>query len=150
MHRDRAPPFLVDEMFPVAALLLVLKKNLPAWSGQAAALARLLRGWAHEHTDPCLSPLPRPSLASDLSIHAPVPQHEPARPHQRIALRSRQAIDPVQARHQHAVHRGEPAAIQKIVSRAIWGIGPRRPGVETPGDAPGQDVCAVGARVAGR
>lgn len=35
-------------------LVFVLKKNLPAGGGQAAALARVLDRWTHEHPDPYL------------------------------------------------------------------------------------------------
>jgi hypothetical protein len=38
------------------ALVFVLKKNLPAGSGQAAALAKILDRWAHEHPRPYLGP----------------------------------------------------------------------------------------------
>jgi len=37
-------------------LLFVLKKNLPAGGGQAAALAKVLDGWAQGHPDPYLGP----------------------------------------------------------------------------------------------
>jgi hypothetical protein len=37
-------------------LAFVLKKNLPAGRGQAAALAKVLDRWAHEHPDPYLGP----------------------------------------------------------------------------------------------
>jgi hypothetical protein len=37
-------------------LVFVLKKNLPAGGGQAAALAKLLDRWAQEHPDPYLGP----------------------------------------------------------------------------------------------
>ena len=37
-------------------LLFVLKKNLPAGGGQAAALAKILDRWAQEHPDPYLGP----------------------------------------------------------------------------------------------
>ena len=70
--------FLIDEMFPAAAaaraegravvtknvtdfaaerdllLVFVLKRNLPAGGGQAAALARILDRWTREHPDPYL------------------------------------------------------------------------------------------------
>jgi hypothetical protein len=36
------------------ALVFVLKKNLPAGGGQAAALAKVLDRWAQEHPDPYL------------------------------------------------------------------------------------------------
>jgi Domain of unknown function (DUF5615) len=36
------------------ALVFVLKKNLPAGGGQAAALAKLLDRWAHDFPDPYL------------------------------------------------------------------------------------------------
>jgi hypothetical protein len=36
------------------ALVFVLKKNLPAGGGQAAALARILDRWAKDHPDPYL------------------------------------------------------------------------------------------------
>jgi hypothetical protein len=35
-------------------LVFVLKKNLPAGGGQAAALARVLDRWARDHPDPYL------------------------------------------------------------------------------------------------
>jgi hypothetical protein len=37
-------------------LVFVLKKNLPAGGGQAAALAKLLDRWAHAHPNPYLGP----------------------------------------------------------------------------------------------
>jgi len=37
-------------------LIFVLKKNLPAGGGQAAALAKVLDRWAQEHPDPYLGP----------------------------------------------------------------------------------------------
>jgi hypothetical protein len=37
-------------------LVLVLKKNLPAGCGQAAALAKVLDRWAQDHPDPYLGP----------------------------------------------------------------------------------------------
>jgi hypothetical protein len=37
-------------------LVFVLKKNLPAGSGQAAALAKALDRWAHDHPEPYLGP----------------------------------------------------------------------------------------------
>ena len=37
-------------------LVFVLKKNLPAGGGQAAALAKCLDRWAQEHPDPYLGP----------------------------------------------------------------------------------------------
>jgi len=37
-------------------LVFVLKKNLPAGGGQAAALAKVLDHWAQEHSDPYLGP----------------------------------------------------------------------------------------------
>ena len=37
-------------------LAFVLKKNLPAGRGQAAALAKVLDRWAQEHPDPYLGP----------------------------------------------------------------------------------------------
>jgi Domain of unknown function (DUF5615) len=37
-------------------LVFVLKKNLPAGGGQAAALAKILDRWAHDHSDPYLGP----------------------------------------------------------------------------------------------
>ncbi len=37
-------------------LLFVLKKNLPAGGGQAAALATVLDRWAQDHPDPYLGP----------------------------------------------------------------------------------------------
>jgi hypothetical protein len=37
-------------------LVFVLKKNLPAGGGQAAALAAALDRWAHDHPDPYLGP----------------------------------------------------------------------------------------------
>ena len=37
-------------------LVFVLKRNLPAGGGQAAALAAVLDRWAHEHPDPYLGP----------------------------------------------------------------------------------------------
>lgn len=37
-------------------LVFVLKKNLPAGGGQAAALAKILDRWAHGHPDPYLGP----------------------------------------------------------------------------------------------
>ncbi len=37
-------------------LLFVLEKKLPAGSGQAAALAKVLDHWAQEHPDPYLGP----------------------------------------------------------------------------------------------
>ena len=37
-------------------LLFVLKKNLPAGGGQAAALAKVLDGWAQGRPDPYLGP----------------------------------------------------------------------------------------------
>ncbi|HVA60201.1 MAG TPA: DUF5615 family PIN-like protein [Mycobacteriales bacterium] len=37
-------------------LVFVLKKNLPAGGGQAAALAMLLDRWTHDHPDPYLGP----------------------------------------------------------------------------------------------
>src|ERR1700745_2733130 len=37
-------------------LVFVLKKNLPAGGGQAAALAKVLDRWAQEHSDPYLGP----------------------------------------------------------------------------------------------
>ena len=37
-------------------LVFVLKKNLPAGGGQAAALAKVLDLWAQEHPDPYLGP----------------------------------------------------------------------------------------------
>jgi hypothetical protein len=37
-------------------LVFVLKKNLPAGGGQAAALAKILDRWAQEHPDPYLGP----------------------------------------------------------------------------------------------
>jgi len=37
-------------------LVFVLKKNLPAGGGQAAALAKALDRWAQEHPDPYLGP----------------------------------------------------------------------------------------------
>ena len=69
--------FLIDEMFPAAtaellrdnygrdavadfaaerdvALVFVLKRNLPAGGGQAAALARILDRWAQDFPDPYL------------------------------------------------------------------------------------------------
>src|SRR5262249_40275156 len=41
-------------------LVFVLKKNLPAGGGQAAALAKVLDRWAQDHPDPYLGP-PWPS-----------------------------------------------------------------------------------------
>ncbi len=38
------------------ALVFVLKKNLPAGGGQAAALAKVLDRWARDHPDPYLGP----------------------------------------------------------------------------------------------
>jgi hypothetical protein len=38
------------------ALVFVLKKNLPAGGGQAAALAKILDRWARDHPDPYLGP----------------------------------------------------------------------------------------------
>ena len=35
-------------------LVFILKKNLPAGGGQAAALARILDRWAEDHPDPYL------------------------------------------------------------------------------------------------
>lgn len=37
-------------------LVFVLKKNLPAGGGQAAALAKVLDHWAQDHPDPYLGP----------------------------------------------------------------------------------------------
>jgi len=37
-------------------LVFVLKKNLPAGGGQAAALAKILDRWAQQHPDPYLGP----------------------------------------------------------------------------------------------
>ena len=37
-------------------LVFVLKKNLPAGGGQAAALAKVLDRWVQEHPDPYLGP----------------------------------------------------------------------------------------------
>ena len=37
-------------------LVFVLKRNLPAGGGQAAALAAVLDRWAHDHPDPYLGP----------------------------------------------------------------------------------------------
>jgi Domain of unknown function (DUF5615) len=37
-------------------LVFVLKKNLPAGGGQAAALAKVLDRWAEDHPDPYLGP----------------------------------------------------------------------------------------------
>lgn len=37
-------------------LVFVLKKNLPAGGGQAAALAKALDRWAQDHPDPYLGP----------------------------------------------------------------------------------------------
>ena len=37
-------------------LVFMLKKNLPAGGGQAAALAKVLDRWAQEHPDPYLGP----------------------------------------------------------------------------------------------
>jgi Domain of unknown function (DUF5615) len=37
-------------------LVFVLKRNLPAGGGQAAALAKVLERWAQEHPDPYLGP----------------------------------------------------------------------------------------------
>ncbi|HEV2376582.1 MAG TPA: DUF5615 family PIN-like protein [Streptosporangiaceae bacterium] len=37
-------------------LVFVLKKDLPAGGGQAAALAKILDRWAHDHPDPYLGP----------------------------------------------------------------------------------------------
>lgn len=37
-------------------LVFVLKKKLPAGGGQAAALEKILDGWAHEYPDPYLGP----------------------------------------------------------------------------------------------
>jgi Domain of unknown function (DUF5615) len=37
-------------------LVFVLKKNLPAGGGQAAALAKILDRWAQDHPDPYLGP----------------------------------------------------------------------------------------------
>jgi Domain of unknown function (DUF5615) len=37
-------------------LVLVLKKNLPAGGGQAAALAKALDHWAQDHPEPYLGP----------------------------------------------------------------------------------------------
>lgn len=37
-------------------IVFVLKKNLPAGGGQAAALAKVLDRWAQEHPDPYLGP----------------------------------------------------------------------------------------------
>ena len=37
-------------------LVFVLKKNLPAGGGHAAALAKVLDRWAQEHPDPYLGP----------------------------------------------------------------------------------------------
>jgi len=37
-------------------LVFVLKKNLPAGGGQAAALAKVLDRWAQYHPDPYLGP----------------------------------------------------------------------------------------------
>jgi Domain of unknown function (DUF5615) len=37
-------------------LVLVLKKNLPAGGGQAAALAKILDSWAQDHPRPYLGP----------------------------------------------------------------------------------------------
>jgi Domain of unknown function (DUF5615) len=37
-------------------LVFVLKRNLPAGGGQAAALAAVLDRWAHDHADPYLGP----------------------------------------------------------------------------------------------
>lgn len=43
------------------ALVFVLKKNLPAGGGQAAALAKILDIWARDHPQPYLGPhWPRP------------------------------------------------------------------------------------------
>jgi hypothetical protein len=38
------------------ALVFVLKKNLPAGGGQAAALAKVLDRWARDHPNPYLGP----------------------------------------------------------------------------------------------
>jgi len=38
------------------ALVFVLKKNLPAGGGQAAALAKVLDRWAQDHPHPYLGP----------------------------------------------------------------------------------------------
>jgi hypothetical protein len=37
-------------------LMFVLKRNLPAGGGQAAALAGILNRWAHDYPDPYLGP----------------------------------------------------------------------------------------------
>jgi hypothetical protein len=37
-------------------MVFVLKKNLPAGGGQAAALAKILDRWAQEHPDPYVGP----------------------------------------------------------------------------------------------
>jgi hypothetical protein len=37
-------------------LIFVMKKNLPAGGGQAAALAAVLDRWSHEYPDPYLGP----------------------------------------------------------------------------------------------
>lgn len=37
-------------------LVFVLKRNLPSGGGQAAALAKALDRWAHDHPDPYLGP----------------------------------------------------------------------------------------------
>ncbi|MGE5290027.1 MAG: DUF5615 family PIN-like protein [Micromonosporaceae bacterium] len=37
-------------------MVFVLKKNLPAGGGQAAALAKVLDRWAQEHPDPYVGP----------------------------------------------------------------------------------------------
>lgn len=37
-------------------LVFVLKKNLPAGGGQAAALAKVLDRWTHDYPDPYLGP----------------------------------------------------------------------------------------------
>jgi hypothetical protein len=37
-------------------LVFVLKKNLPAGGGQAAALARIIDRWAQDHSEPYLGP----------------------------------------------------------------------------------------------
>lgn len=37
-------------------LIFILKRNLPAGGGQAAALAAILHSWIHENPDPYLGP----------------------------------------------------------------------------------------------
>ena len=59
-------------------LVFVLKRNLPAGGGQAAALAKALGRWAQDHPDPPAGGpdrIPLPALAPALLGGSARPQH---------------------------------------------------------------------------